>query len=68
MEQTSGLISIETLAPIFESITEQISVGNVVSVVAAIVGLCIGFVFMWWAGRKGSKMLMKSFKNGKFGF
>lgn len=46
-------------------------IGNALSVTSATdvlkyaVGVCIGLVFMWWAVRKVSGMLMRAFKRGK---
>lgn len=53
--------------PVIDAITAQISISTVVGVVAAGVGLAIGFVFMWWGGRKLVRMLMGAFKKGKLG-
>ena len=45
--------------------TDQISVGTVVGVIAAAIGAGIGLVFMWWGVRKLVRVLMSAFKSGK---
>lgn len=50
---------------IFEALQGQISVGSIVGVLAAVVGACVGLVFMWWGLRKVVSMLMAAFRKGK---
>lgn len=63
----SGLVTMDTWQPVIDALTAQISVANVVTVVAGIVTLSIGGVFMWWGLRKAYKAIMKSTTKGKGG-
>ena len=59
-------ITYSDFSSIISAMQAQISVSTVVGVLAAIVPVVIGLVFMWWGVRKGSKVLMRAFKSGKF--
>lgn len=59
-------IAYTDFSSIITAMQAQISVSTVVGVLAAIVPVVIGLVFMWWGVRKGSKVLMRAFKSGKF--
>lgn len=61
----SPAVSYSDFEPVIDAITSQISVGTVVGVLAAVAGVCIGLVFLWWAGRKAVSMLMGAFRKGK---
>lgn len=58
-------VSYSDFSSVFTALQEQISVGTVVGVIAAVVGACIGLVFMWWGVRKVVRMLMAAFRKGK---
>ena len=58
-------MTFETVKPILDAITAQISVSNVVAVLAAAAAICVGFAFMWWVARKVTRMVMGAFKKGK---
>lgn len=62
---TSSVVSFNDFEPVMTAISEQISVTTVVGVLAAVAGASIGFVFLWWAGRKGIRALMSAFKKGR---
>lgn len=51
--------------PIFDNILKQLSVANIVSLLAAVVGAGIVFVFLWWAIRKGISILMSAIRKGR---
>lgn len=51
--------------PIFDQILNQLSVSNIVSLLAAVIGAGIVFVFLWWAIRKGIKILMSAIRKGR---
>lgn len=53
---------------VISAIAAQISVATIVEVLAAVVGVSIGFVFMWWGVRKVSRALINSAKSGKLRF
>lgn len=46
-------------------ITGTISIGNIFTVLAAVIGIAIGFVFFWWALRKVIRIVMGAFRKGK---
>lgn len=58
-------VSYSDFSSIITALTSQISTANVVSVIASLVPVVIGFVFLWWGIRKGVKMLMSAFKKGR---
>lgn len=58
-------VSLTDLQPVLDSLTGQISVANVVAIIAAVLGACVGFAFMWWGIRFGKSKLMGAFKKGK---
>ena len=47
-----------------DAITAQVSVANIVSVLAAAAAIAITFVFMWWGVRKVTRMVMGSARSG----
>lgn len=55
----------DVFAPVVDAMTGQISPATVVSVVAAVIGVCVGLVFTWWAVRKVSRAIMSAFRKGK---
>lgn len=50
---------------VITSITGTISVQTVVTTLAYIAGVGVGFVFMWFGLRKGIRSLMAAIKSGK---
>lgn len=52
-------------ADVMTAFTGQISVAQVVAVLAASAAACIGLVFLWWGVRKAARALMAAFKKGK---
>lgn len=50
---------------VIDAITAQISVSQVVGVLAAAAAIAITFVFMWWGVRKVTRMVMGSARSGK---
>lgn len=63
--ETATAISFTDFQSIFTGLTSQISVENIVGVIAAVIGVCVGLVFMWWGARKVVSMLMAAFRKGK---
>ena len=49
----------------FSQITSTISIGNVLTVLAIVLGVAVGFFFFWWGIRKVIKVVTASFKKGK---
>ena len=63
--EASGTVTYNDFKPVVDSLTSQISVSTVVSVLAIAVGAAIGFVFMWWGIRKVYKVIMSAFRVGR---
>lgn len=64
-ETTTMLVDFEDLAPILEAITTQFSIANIATIVGAIVGASVGFVFFWWGARKLFSRVTKAATKGK---
>ncbi len=63
---TGGTADYETsVKPLFDKILEQLNVTNIVGLLASVIGAGIVFVFMWWAIRKGIKILMSAIRKGR---
>ena len=62
-EATSTLV--ENIKPIMDSITNAVSVGDVVAVVGAGLGFALGFTLMWFGIRKVGGMALGAVKSGK---
>ncbi len=67
MTQTSTFtpVTYADFKTVIEAITAQISVSQIVAVLAAAAAIAITFVFMWWGIRKVTKMVMGSARSGK---
>lgn len=63
--EASTVVTSKDWAPIIDALTGQISVTQVVGVIASAIGAGIGLVFMWWGGRKAVRTLMAAFRKGK---
>jgi hypothetical protein len=64
-ETSSNVVTFTDFQPVITALQTQISVSTIVAVLAAVAGISVGLVFMWWAGRKGVRALMAAFKKGK---
>lgn len=62
-EATAGLA--EQLAPIMESITGAVSMGDIISVVGVALGFGLTFFLGWFGIRKVSRMALGAIKSGK---
>lgn len=58
-------VSASDWASVISAMTGQISVSNVVGVLATLVTAGIGLVFLWWGVRKAVGSLMGSFRSGR---
>lgn len=67
MKQSSTFtaITFADFKSVIDAITAQISVTQVVGVLAAAAAIAITFVFMWWGVRKVTRMVMGSARSGK---
>ena len=50
---------------VITALSSQVSVSTIVGVIASVVGLSIGLVFMWWGVRKAKSALMSAAMKGK---
>lgn len=62
--EASTAVSFTTFKSVIDAITAQVSVANIVSVLAAAAAIAITFVFMWWGVRKVTRMVMGSARSG----
>lgn len=64
-EVTQTIVDSSAYQDIFDILTAQLNVQSIVGVIAAILGVCVGLVFLWWGARKALGMLMAAFKKGR---
>ena len=62
---TQEIVDPSVWQPIIDAFNAQVSVGSVIGVLAAVIGVSIGFVFMWFGVRKSTNVLMTAFQKGK---
>lgn len=62
---TFTAITFADFKSVIDAITAQVSVTQVVGVLAAAAAIAITFVFMWWGVRKVTRMVMGSARSGK---
>lgn len=62
---TTEVIDASAWQPIIDAFNAQVSVSSVIGVLAAVIGVSIAFVFMWWGVRKSANVLMSAFQKGK---
>ena len=65
LDTTVPVIDADDWSSVMTALENQISVSNVVGVLAVIAGACVGFAFMWWGVRKATSALFRAFKKGK---
>lgn len=58
-------VGIDSVQPIIDALTAQISVTTIVGVLAGIIAVTIGIVFMWWVARKATGAIFGAFRKGK---
>lgn len=58
-------VSVSDILGLLGGITDQFSVTQIVALLAGIIGIAIVFVFLWWGGRKGLKIVMRAVTRGK---
>ena len=61
----AAAIGLTDVQPIIDALTAQISVTTIVSVLAGIIAVTIGIVFMWWVARKATGAIFGAFRKGK---
>lgn len=52
---------------VITALTAQITVANIVAVIAGVVGVTVGIAFMWWGARYASRKIMGALKKGRTG-
>lgn len=62
---SGGNFSTTELSTIINTITGSINVTSIVGMIAAMITACIGIVFMWWAIRKGIRVIMSAVRKGR---
>lgn len=60
-------VTYSDIADIITAVTSQFSVANIVAFLAGILGVTVGFVFLWWGVRKGARAIIRAVTTGKFG-
>ena len=58
-------VKYEDFSAVITGLQSQISVGTIVELLAALVGVTVGLVFMWWGVRKVVGAIMSAFRNGR---
>lgn len=64
---SSTTVGVSDFQSIINALTGQITVANIVSVIAAVVAITVGIAFMWWGARYASRKIMAALKKGKTG-
>lgn len=61
----TGSEAVSAVQSVFTDVTGTINIGNIVSILAIVVGACVGLVLMWFGIRKVIKIIMGAFRKGK---
>lgn len=61
----AGSEAVSAVQSVFTDVTGTINIGNIVSILAIVVGACVGLVLMWFGIRKVIKIIMGAFRKGK---
>ena len=61
----TGSEAVSAVRSVFTDVTGTINIGNIVSILAIVVGACVGLVLMWFGIRKVIKIIMGAFRKGK---
>lgn len=61
----STTVDYEDFSSVITAVTSQVSVANIVGVLAAVMAIAIALVFMWWGIRKALRMIMSAFRKGR---
>lgn len=62
---TESQVTYSDVSSIFDKISAQFSVSSIISLLAGVLGVSMGFVFMWWAVRKLIKIVMSAVRKGR---
>ncbi len=58
-------VSADQILGLLGKITDQFSIEAILALVGGVIGIGIVFVFFWWGGRKGFKIIMRAVTRGK---
>ena len=58
-------IGFTDIQSILTAVTSQFSVANIVAMIAGILGVTVGFVFLWWGALKGFRAIVAAATKGK---
>lgn len=58
-------VAVSAMQEALGSVTSTLSISNILTVIAALIGACIVLVFFWWGLRKLIRAVMSAFKKGK---
>ncbi len=58
-------VAVSAMKEALTDVTGTLSISNILTVVAALIGACIVLVFFWWGLRKLIRAVMAAFKKGK---
>lgn len=67
LEGEVSTVGWDDIKVIIDPITTQFSVSNIALIIAGVLGVSVGFVFMWWGVRKLYGIVLKAAKKGKGG-
>lgn len=58
-------VTYSDVEPVITALKQQITVSNIVTFLAACVGVVVTLAFMWWGVRKVTRMFTSAWKKGK---
>lgn len=59
-------VTTNTIMDILTAVTDVFSIGQIVSMIAGLLGVSMAFVFLWWGVRRGARIIMRAVRSGKF--
>ena len=62
---TPAPVGYSDISQILTTVTNQFSVSNIVAMIAGILGVTVGFIFLWWGVRKGFRAIFGAVTKGK---
>ena len=64
-QTTTPAIGYATVEPIIDAVTSVISPTAIVGILAGVAAVAVTFVFVWWAARKVTRIIMGATRKGK---
>ncbi len=62
---SGGAFTSTELQTIISTVTGTLNVTSIIGMIDAMITSCIGIVFMWWAIRKGIRVIMSAVRKGR---